>query len=186
MKGGLQAMRAENDETGVKEARLAYRQFAMLYFHFCKTLVDVLGEDAALIQVQKTVFELSLDRTDGARERAAAQGLPATLENFSKVNDLSISAWNGWKPEMGGVRCPYAEVWLGYFEAHPWFKRFASLYCDVIDTTNIENFSRTTSHRITKNLLWGDIQCDREYFESDAVKQGNFTYGKRETSVSKN
>jgi hypothetical protein len=55
----------------------------------------------------------------------------------------------------------------------------ASLYCDVIDTTNIENFSRTTSHRLTQNLLWGDRSCEREYFESDAVQQGTYTYGKR-------
>jgi hypothetical protein len=50
------------------------------------------------------------------------------------------------------------------------------MYCDVIDTTNIENFTRTTSHRITKNLLWGDDECSREYFESEPVKQGKFTY----------
>ena len=77
---------------------------------------------------------------------------------------------------MGGLRCPYAQQWVGYYEAYPWFRRFASLYCDVIDTTNIENFSRTLSHRITANLLWGDPSCEREYFPSDAVAQGHFTY----------
>jgi hypothetical protein len=80
---------------------------------------------------------------------------------------------------MGGVRCPYAEVWLEYFKDNSWFKQFASLYCDVIDTTNIENFTRTTSHKITKNLLLGDSECDHEYFESDTVKEGNFSYGKK-------
>jgi hypothetical protein len=75
------------------------------------------------------------------------------------------------------MRCPYAETWTGYFRDYPWFRRFASLYCDVIDTTNIENFTRTTSHRITKNLLWGDASCEREYFESEKVKRGIFTYG---------
>jgi hypothetical protein len=81
---------------------------------------------------------------------------------------------------MGGVRCPYAEVWLEYFKENHWFKRFASLYCDVIDTTNIENFTRTTSHKINKNLLWGDPSCEREYFESNAVKEGKLSYGRRE------
>jgi hypothetical protein len=99
------------------------------------------------------------------------------------VNDLPFIAWSAWDPSMGGVRCPYAEAWLGYFEEYPWFKRFASLYCDVIDTTNIENFSRTTSHRITKNLLWGDASCEREYFESEDVKSGKFTYGSRVDKV---
>ncbi len=163
--------------THLQEVRLACRQFALLYFHFCKTLVETLGEDAALPVVQKAVFELSLERSNGSRLRAGEQGLEPTPENFPKVNDLPVSAWEKWTPACGGVRCPYAEQWLGYYETYPWFKRFAPLYCDVVDTTNIENFSRTVSHRITKNLLWGDDECAREYFESERVKQGMFTYG---------
>jgi hypothetical protein len=152
----------------------------MLYFQLCRTLVETLGEEAALPLIQKTIFNLSLDRTDRSRAKALAQGLAATKENFPKVNDLPFTAWKEWTPALGGVRCPYAETWLDYYEAYPWFKKFASLYCDVIDTTNIENFSRTTSHRITHNLLWGDPACEREYFESDKVKAGVFTYGTRE------
>ena len=168
--------------TGVefKDIRLECRQFAMLYFHFCKSLKDALGEEKAFPLVQKTIFELSIDRTDGARKRAAEQGLECNLENFPKVNDLPYVAWNLWEEKMGGVRCSYAEVWLSYFEENPWFRRFASLFCDVIDTTNIENFTRSTSHKITKNLLWGDSSCEREYFESETVKKGELTYGKRE------
>ena len=169
-----------NEIQSLVETRMACRQFALLYFHFCKTLVDSLGEEAALSLVQKTVFELSLDRTDKIREKALTLGLETTVENLPKVNDLPASAWEKWKPEMGGVRCPYAEAWICYFNDYPWFKRFASLYCDVIDTTNIENFSRTTSHKIKRNLLWGDTDCEREYFESNDVKQGKFSYGKRD------
>jgi hypothetical protein len=177
-------MSGENKTVPVQQAaigdvRMACRQFAMLYFNLCKTLVEALGEEAAFPLVQKTIFQLALDRTDRSRAKALEQNLPATLENFSLVNDLPFIAWKEWKPEDGGVRCPYAEAWLGYYEEYPWFKRFASMYCDVIDTTNIENFSRTTSHRITKNLLWGDPACEREYFESEKVKEGVFTYGAR-------
>ena len=171
---------SEVNTTALVELRLACRQFAMLYFHFCKTLVESLGEEAALALVQKTIFNLSLERTGKARRKAAEQGLETTLGNFMKVNDLPFTAWKDWEPFMGGVRCPYAQQWIGYFQEYPWFKRFSSLYCDVIDTTNIENFSRTTSHRITKNLLWGDASCEREYFESEKVKEGIFTYGTRE------
>ena len=175
-------MNGSNDTTkdsiGLTDVRGACRQFAMLYFHLCKTLREALGEEKALTLAQQTVFEFGIDRTDGARERAAKLGLETTLENFPLVNDLPSKAWSAWKPEMGGVRCPYAETWLGYFSENPWFKRFASFYCDVIDTTTIENFSRTTSHKITKNLLWGDDCCDHEYFESEDVKKGKFSYGK--------
>ena len=164
----------------LKDVRLACRQFAMLYFHFCKSLREAMGEEEAFTLVQKTLFNLSLDRTDKARKRAAEQGLETTLENFSKVNDLPYVGWFLWDPAMGGVKCPYAEAWLEYFDKHPWFKRFASHYCDVIDTTNMENFTRTLSHKITKNLLWEDSECAQEYFESDDVKKGILTYGKRE------
>ncbi|MDR1931187.1 MAG: L-2-amino-thiazoline-4-carboxylic acid hydrolase [Spirochaetales bacterium] len=177
-------MKNENEKeqtAAITDVRLACRQFAMLYFRFCKTLVETVGEEAALPLAQKTVFELSLDRTDRSRAKALEAGLPPILENFPKVNDLPSVAWDAWKPQMGGVRCPYAETWLEYIRDYPWFGRFASLYCDVIDTTNIENFSRTMSHRITKNLLWGDSCCEREYFESDKVKEGVFTYGQRES-----
>ncbi|MDR2020648.1 MAG: L-2-amino-thiazoline-4-carboxylic acid hydrolase [Treponema sp.] len=172
-------MNGKTKTATVAEVRLACRQFAMLYFYFCKMLVETVGEEQAFPLVQKAVFELSLDRSDGARRRAGALGLAATLENFAQVNDLPFAAWKEWDPAGGEVRCPYAQQWIGYFNDYPWFKKLASLYCDVIDTTNIENFSRTTSHRITKNILWGDSDCEREYFECDGVKKGNFTYGKR-------
>jgi len=168
-----------NNAIELKDIRLACKQFAMLYFHLCKSLKEALGEEKAVSLAQKIVFELGVDRTDCARERAAALGIEATLENFPLVNDLPSIAWSAWKPETGGARCPYAEVWLDYFKEYPWFRRFASLYCDVIDTTNIENFTRTTSHKITKNLLWGDDCCDHEYFESEDVKKCCFSYGKR-------
>jgi hypothetical protein len=176
-------MSGETKTATVADVRLACRQFAMLYFHFCKILVEAVGEEKALPLVQKAIFELSLDRTDGARARARDQGLAATLEHFPKVNDLPMIAWREWEPSGGEVRCPYAQQWIRYYKEYPWFKKLASLYCDVIDTTNIENFSRSMSHRLTKNLLWGDSDCEREYFESGEVKKGNFTYGKREETI---
>jgi hypothetical protein len=172
----LNASQLKYQPAQVKEVRRACYQFALQYFHFCKTLVDSLGEEKALPVVQKAIFELSIDRSNKMRDKAKELGLETTLENFGKVTDLARSGWDGWTPEQGGVKCPYAEVWLTYYDKHPWFKKFASLYCDVIDTTNIENFTRTTSHRITKNLLWGDDECSRQYFESEQVKQGIFTY----------
>ena len=162
----------------LKDLRLACRQFAKLYFHFCNSLKDALGDEEAFPIVQKTIFNLSLDRTNNARKKALEQGLETTLENFPKVNDLPQEAWSLWKEEMGGVRCPYAEVWFEYFPENQWFKRYAFLYCDAIDTTNIENFTQSLSHKITKNLLWGDSCCEHEYFESEDVKKGIFTYGK--------
>ena len=155
------------------ETRKAARHFAMLYFNFCKTLVEALGVETAKPLVKKAVFSLSLDRTDRTRASAQAQGLALTLENFQKINDLPRS---GWVPALGKNHCPYALAWFDYLEDYPWFKEFASMYCDVIDTTNIENFTGNLSHKITKNVLWGDNTCERVYFHSEEVANGKLTY----------
>ena len=168
-----------SEQKAAMDIRRACRHFAMIYFHFCKTLVESFGEERAYELARESVFNLSLERTDLNRQKAEAAGAELNLESFAKFNDLPISAWSEWTPEMGGVRCAYAEQWLTYYDEYPWFKRFAALYCEVIDTTNIENFSGTLSHRIVKSLVLGDDHCESEYFESDAVKNGEYTYGKR-------
>lgn len=159
----------------VSEVRKAARQFAMQYFHFSKTLYEEFGLEKAKELIQKTVFELAVDRSDQLREKALAKGLKAdSVEDFRSVIDLPLT---GWIPEWGENHCPYAEVWRGYFEKYPWFKELAPFYCDVIDTTTIENFSGHLSHRITQNVILQGCACTREYFESEKVKRGEYTYG---------
>ena len=174
------SQQTEQDKRTAIEVRRAARHFAMLYFNFCKILVAAHGEEKALTLAQKAIFELSLDRTDRIRDKAIKAGAETNLEQFSNFNDLPLIGWNAWDESMGGMRCPYAEQWTSYYEEHPWFKTFASLYCDVIDTTNIENFTGNLSLKITQKQLLGDPTCDFEYFESDQAKQGFYTYGDRE------
>lgn len=157
----------------IEETRKAARHFAMLYFNFCKTLVESLGLEQAKPLIKKAVFSLSLDRTDRLCSVAKQQGLEPTLETFQKITDLPQSAW---VPELGHNHCPYAQAWKEYFDDYPWFKEVAPMYCDVIDTTNIENFSKKLSHKITKNVLWGDDTCTRIYFVSEDVEKGKLTY----------
>lgn len=162
----------------VDEIRKAARQFAMLYFHFCYTLYKQFGLERTKEIVRQTVFELAVDRSDILREKALQQGKKAdSVEDFMSVIDLPFC---GWIPEWGADHCPYAVVWRSYFEEYPWFRELAPFYCDVIDTTTIENFSKRLSHRITQNVLLEGESCEREYFESDAVKGGEFTYGRKE------
>ncbi|MBQ8509444.1 MAG: hypothetical protein IJ493_05990 [Clostridia bacterium] len=162
----------------VDQIRLAARQFAMLYFHFVKTLYETFGAEKAKELVQKTIFEQAVDRSDILREKAIAAGLSTdTKENFRKVSDLPFC---GWIPQWGEDHCPYGEIWRGYVEKYPWFREFATFYCDVIDTTTIENFTRRLSHRITQNVIVEGTSCERVYYESDDVKAGRFTYGTKE------
>ena len=159
----------------VSEVRKAARQFAMQFFHFSKVLYDQFGLEKTKDIVRQTVFELAVDRSDQLREKALAQGLKAdSVEDFMSVIDLPFT---GWIPEWGEDHCPYAEVWRTYFDKYPWFREIAPFYCDVIDTTTIENFSKCLSHRITQNVILEGTCCKREYFESDKVKRGEYTYG---------
>lgn len=160
-------------DQAVLEVRKACRQFAMLYFNFCKVLVEELGIEAAKPLIHKAIFSLSLDRTNQLRETAKAQGVEFTLEGFQKISDL---ARIGWVKELGRNHCPYAETWVTYYEQYPWFKELAPFYCDVIDTTNIENFTKKLTHKLTKNVLLGDETCERVYLPSEEVANGKFTY----------
>ncbi len=165
-------------EEMVSEVRRAARQFAMLFFHFCKTLYDSYGLDETRELVRQAVFELAVDRSDQMREKALAQGLRAdSVEDFMSVTDLPFS---GWVPEWGEDHCPYAQVWRTYFEKYPWFREIAPFYCDVIDTTTIENFSGCLSHQITQNVILQGSECTRKDFESEKVLRGEYTYGKKE------
>ena len=153
--------------------RAECRQFAMLYYHMCQVLVETQGVAQAKESVREILYRLSLDRTDQLREKAGELGLPCTLESFTKINDLPAE---GWIAELGVDHCPYAQCWRQYYEKSPWFREFAPYYCDVIDTTNIENFSRTLTPRITKNVLKGDDTCERIYEPSERVQSGFYTY----------
>lgn len=167
----------------VSEVRKAARQFAMQFFHFSKVLYDQFGLEKTKDIVRQTVFELAVDRSDQLREKALAQGLKAdSVEDFMSVIDLPFT---GWIPEWGEDHCPYAEVWRTYFDKYPWFREIAPFYCDVIDTTTIENFSKCLSHRITQNVILEGTCCKREYFESDKVKRGEYTYGKKKKTKNK-
>lgn len=165
-------------EAAVNEVRKAARQFALLYFHFSKVLYEQFGLERAKEIIQQVIFEQAVDRSEQMKEKAHLQGLPSdTLEDFHKVIDLPFL---GWIPEWGEDHCPYGEVWRQYIVKYPWFKEIAPFYCDVIDTTTIENFTGHLSHRITQNVILQGDSCKREYFESEKVKEGEYTYGRKE------
>lgn len=162
-------------EETISEVRKECRQFAMLYFQFCKVLYKAFGRDKAIELVSEAIFNLSIERTEGARQQAQVLGIDYSLESFQKVNDLPTI---GWVKDLGRNHCPYAQQWLTYFEMEPWFSEFAPLYCDVIDTTNIENFTKKLSHKITSNVLTdkNTSSCEHIYFENDDVANGKLTY----------
>ena len=127
--------------------------------------------------VRQTIFELAVDRSDEMRAKARAEGVCFdTVKDFRSVTDLPKC---GWIPEWGADHCPYGQVWREYAKEYPWFLELAPYYCDVIDTTTIENFSCHLSHRLVQNVIISGESCEREYFESEKVREGAFTYGSK-------
>lgn len=162
----------------VTEVRKAARQFAMQYFHFSKVLYERFGLEEAKDIIRQSIFELAVDRSDQMKKKAEELGLSTeTLEEFRQVSDLPRT---GWIKEWGEDHCPYGEIWREYAKEYPWFKELAPFYCDVIDTTTIENFSGHISHQITQNVILEGTECKRRYFESEKVKQGEYTYGTKD------
>lgn len=104
------------------------------------------------------MFELALERSNAMRNKVQELGLNCTVETMNNDTDIPFL---GWDETLGKDHCPYAEQWNKYYTDYPCFKEFALLYCDVIDTTNYENFTRTFTQNITKNVLGGDNVCER-------------------------
>jgi len=148
-------------DAAVCEVRKACIQFADLYFHFSKVLVEEFGQEKAEKLIEKVVRNRAVERGERLRKVANEKGLPLTLETWSKITDIPFL---GWDKSLGKFHCPYAEGWLGRYEGNPWFPRIAKLYCDVNDVQVIETFTGNLSQRITKNVLCGDDTCEREYF----------------------
>lgn len=145
----------------VQEVRKACIHFADLYFHFTRVLVEEFGEEEAERLIKKAIGNRATERGLSLRKEAGKRGLPLTLDTWSKVTDIPFL---GWDKSLGRLHCPYAEGWLGRYADNPWFARFAALYCDINDTLVMETFTGNLSQKITKNVLWGDDTCEREFF----------------------
>ncbi len=164
-------------EYAIEQVRLASRHFGDLYFYFAKVLVEEFGNEKTGEILKKVLFEKAIERTESMKERAKKEDLDLVSDNIFKLTDVPFL---GWVPELKESHCPYGVSWISRFEKNPWFKEFASLYCDVTDTTISEGFTGDTSHKITKNVLWGDKSCERIYFSKDELLRGEYTYGKKE------
>lgn len=158
----------------VSEVRNMAFQFSDLYFTFAAQLRDHLGEEEALKIAQEVLFRRAAERALDMVRRAEEQGVARVPENISKMTDVPFL---GWDASFGRETCPYGAAWNRRIAENPWFQRFACLYCDVTDTTIAEIFTGNCSHKLYRNVLTGDDSCEREYFPSEAVERGEYTYG---------
>lgn len=162
-------------ERAVGEVRLACRQFAELYYFFVRTLREEFGDEEAKRLCTKALFERAHERGMQMRGEADEKGVKGTPENINSFKDI---AYLGWVKSMGRNHCPYGEAWIERIEQEAWFREFASLYCDVNDTTVGEVFLQDHSHRLLKNVVNGDETCLREYYPDEKIASGEYTYAK--------
>ena len=158
----------------VSQIRSMAVQFADLYFCFVQEIRAALGDVAAREMVRRVLFQRARERAQAMVERADAQGVARTPENMPQVADI---AYMGWVPALGREHCPFGVAWNARIAQHPWFREYARMYCDVMDTTVAEAFTGNCSHKLYKNVVLGDESCERVYYPDEAVKNGRFTYG---------
>lgn len=148
-------------DEAIAEIRLACYQFADLYFHFCKVIVQEFGVEKGKDIIAKAVGNRAVERAQAMRQIAVSKGLPLTVDSWRMVSDVPR---DGWVKSLGKFHCPYGEAWLARYAENPWFALFAEMYCNVNDPLITETFTGDMSQHITKNVLAGDDTCDREYF----------------------
>jgi len=137
-------------EEAAEQVRRVGRMFGLLFYHFANLLVEELGEERGRELVREAVRRFGLERGRRMRERALAEGLEPTLENFRRVSDLPEVGWGGPTRES---YCPFAEVW---FEKDA--LELGKLYCDV----DIWKYKGYNPHIEVERRAWileGDDEC---------------------------
>lgn len=160
-------------QRAVDEVRMMAIQFADLYFTFVDELRSEFGEEHALKIAQRVLYRRACERAEKMIKRAAELNLPRTPENITKTSDVP---YLGWDLSLGVDHCPYGMAWNRHIKEHEWFRKFARLYCDVVDTTIAEVFTGNCSHELYENVVLGDCRCARRYFPDEEVICGKRTY----------
>jgi len=164
-------------QQAVDEVRMMAFSFAELYFAFVQDLRKEFGEEHALKIARRVLFNRAKERAEAMILRAEKEGLERIPENIHATSDV---AYLGWDLCLGRDHCPYGTAWNRRIEEHPWFRKFAALYCDVTDTTIAEVFTGNCSHRLYENVVLGDAHCLRRYYPDEKVQMGVYTYALEE------
>lgn len=160
-------------EQAVGEVRNMAFQFADLYYAFVKVLREKYGDEEAFELAQRALYLRASERAQKMIVRAEREGVSRTPENINKMSDVS---YLGWDPSFGIETCPYGAAWNKRIKDDKGFRKFASLYCDVTDTTIAEIFTGSYSHKLHSNVVLGDDSCERTYFPSEKVEKGEITF----------
>ena len=160
-------------ETAVSQVRDMAFSFAELYFAFVSEMYYEFGDKKTTETVIRLLFKRAKERAVIMVNKAEELNIARIPENINRLSDVPRL---GWDESLGCDHCPYGLIWRKRIKQAPWFEKYARLYCEVTDTTIAEVFTGCYSHRITKNVVLKDDCCEREYFLSEEVKNGIYTY----------
>ena len=136
------------------------RRVALLHLAFSRTLVDELGEERGRDLIRKAIWDYGTRIGERRRQRIAAMGLEPSLENTSKVSDLSPLGWDRTSTVVDGeprtqVRgCILAQTWKEYGE-----EELGDLYC-LVDPANMQTYNPDFTMVHVKKALAGDEYCE--------------------------
>lgn len=162
-------------QTAISQVRDMAFSFGELYFAFVSEMYYELGDEKTMEIVSSLLFKRAKERAVIMIRKAEELNMERIPENINKLSDVPRL---GWDETLGCDHCPYGLIWRNRIKHAPWFEKYASQYCEITDTTIAEVFTGCYSHKITKNVVWGNDSCEREYFVSDSVKNGIYTYSK--------
>ena len=157
----------------VQQVREMAYQFADMYFSFISELRDEFGDEQTKGIATRVLFQRARERAEEMIRVAEKENIERVPDNIGRVSNVP---YLGWDASLGCNHCPYAVAWKKRIKENQWFESYASLYCDVTDTTIAEVFTGKYSHRINENVVLGGKSCERTYYISESVKHGEYTY----------
>jgi nitroreductase len=136
----------------------ALRRAALIFYYFCETLVDELGEVKGHELIRRAVDAYGDRIGQEARKKAQEKGLALTPENFA--SDLPDGAWETETVLVDGEErervhhCPLASEWMEWGDPEK-----ARLYC-YVDQAKMKGYNPEYEYIHVKNLLDGDPYCE--------------------------
>lgn len=158
-------------EEAKKQIILMANRIAMLYHYVGEVLEENFGEEKAGELLKDAVMRYGSEIGEQVREKVQKKGLPLTLENYSKGEDLPDLVWDSTTVKEGDkelVRvdyCPLASVWLTRGN-----QKLARFYC-FVDQAKFGSYNGITCKHL-KNMLDGDEMCLFD-FEEKKTREGD-------------
>jgi len=162
----------------VKATRQLDRIWALVHYHYAKTLIKELGQDEGERIMRKALYSFGYERGAAQRRAMESQGLEATPENvlsnaMGDLPSLGRVQGSGWQQEplepphkgylMTIPRCELAKTWseLGAPE-------IGWIYCSVVDQAKYDGCNPSVKLEHVKNLCRGDDCCVQRVYIAES------------------